>query len=435
MARSPAGVCGRPREDSPVAIGEDGPVARTPRKGALRIGIVCPYDWQVPGGVSVHIRELTESLIARGHRVNVLAPADEGASDLPTWLTPAGKALAVPFNGSVARVRIGLGVTQRTREWIREGRFDVIHIHEPLTPGLSLAASRTTSVPTVGTFHAAAEQGIALAIAGTLLSSVIMRLDKRIVVSGAARETLESMADEDDLPLLDPIEIPNFIDLSRSASGVPRPEFQGADGTLLFLGRTDEPRKGLSVLLEAIPALIEAKPHLRILIAGPGDVDDVVEDIDWHYRHNVSVLGSVDEETKSALFASADIYVAPHLGGESFGIVLIEAMAAGTPVIASNLDAFRQVLDNGRCGILFERGDAQALVAEVLSLLDDKERQRRIADLGLARAAAFDREEVVSRIVSVYEDAIGEAHDEHLHDVAVMRRRRIAGRAVARSRG
>ena len=383
----------------------------------------------------MHIRELAQSLIARGHHVNVLAPADEEARDLPSWLTPAGKALAVPFNGSVARVRIGPGAAQRTREWIRDGDFDVIHIHEPLTPGLSLAASRNTLVPTVGTFHAAAEQGIALAIAGTLLSSVIMRLDKRIVVSGAARETLESMADEDDLDLLNPIEIPNFIDLSRSASGVPRTEFQGADGTLLFLGRTDESRKGLSVLLEAIPALIEAKPHVRILIAGPGDVEEVEENIDWHYRHNVSVLGAVDEETKASLFASADIYVAPHLGGESFGIVLIEAMAAGTPVIASNLEAFRQVLDNGRCGILFERGDAQALVAEVLSLLDDRERQRQLAQRGLTRAAQFDREAVVSRILDVYEEAIGEAHEEHLHDVARMRRRRIAGRALARSRG
>lgn len=409
------------------------PVARNGTQ-RLRIGIVCPYDWQVPGGVSVHIRELTQSLLEQGHHVNVLAPADEDATNLPEWLTPAGKALAVPFNGSVARVRFGPGVAQRTRDWIRDGRFDVVHIHEPLTPGLSLAASRSTAVPTVGTFHAAAEQGLALTIAGTLLSSVIMRLDKRIVVSGAALETLESMVDEDDLPDLDPIEIPNFIDLTRSSSGVPRAEFQGADGTLLFLGRTDEARKGLSVLLEAIPALLEAKPHLRILIAGPGDVEEVEEEIDWHHRHNVTVLGAVDEATKSDLFASADIYIAPHLGGESFGIVLIEAMAAGTPVIASNLDAFRTVLDSGRCGILFERGDSQALVAEVLSLLGDKNRQRHLAELGLQRAAQFDREEVVSRILAVYKAAIGQAHDEHLHDVARMRRRRIAGRAVARSR-
>jgi phosphatidyl-myo-inositol alpha-mannosyltransferase len=399
----------------------------------VRIGIVCPYDWQVPGGVQVHVRELVLSLLERGHEVRVLAPADDEAGDLPPWLDPAGRAVPVPFNGSVARLRFGPRVAARTRAWVRDGRFDVVHVHEPLTPGLSLAVSRMSSVPVVATFHAATEPSLARTIAASLLRNIVVRLDRRIVVSEAARETLDSFA-EDHGPAIEALEIPNFID-TRNRMNVPTlDDLRGAGGTLVFLGRTDEPRKGLAVLLSAVPALVAARPRIRILIAGPGDGDEVREAVDWKHRHNVSVLGEVDEATKRSLFATADLYVAPNLGGESFGIVLIEAMAAGTPVVASDLEAFARVLEDGRSGQLFARGDSQALAQSVLGLLDDAAELERLRTEGLRRASEFDRERVVDQIEAVYEGMMGPAHRDHVHAVALERRARIAARAVARSR-
>jgi phosphatidyl-myo-inositol alpha-mannosyltransferase len=401
------------------------------KSSGMRIGIVCPYDWQTPGGVQGHVHQLALSLLERGHQVRVLAPADEDSDDLPRWLDPAGRGLPVRFNGSVARVRITPGTGVRTRNWVRGGDFDVIHVHEPLTPGLSLVVSRMTSVPVVGTFHAAAEQGIAMSLASTLLGNVIVRLDKRIVVSAAARETLMGLVDDGDV---EAVEIPNFIDTRGLLEAPVIDSLRGPDGTIVFLGRTDESRKGLDVLLEAVPLLLEKRPNLRIVIAGPGDIEEVRSTVDWAHRHNVVVLGEVDEATKRSLFTTADIYVAPNLGGESFGIVLLEAMAAGTPVVASDLDAFSSVLEGGASGRLFPRGDAHALADNILALLTDEVELDRLRQAGLRRASEFDRERVVDRIEDVYKSMIGPAHLDHVHAVALTRRARIAARAAARVR-
>ena len=399
----------------------------------LRVGIVCPYDWTVPGGVQAHVRDLAETLLERGHDVSVLAPADEDTPGLPEWLVPAGRALPVPFNGSVARVRLGPGVPFRTRQWIRAGNFDVVHVHEPLTPGLSLAAARQQTVPVVGTFHAAAEQGFALTLVSTLLSNVLERMDARIVVSNAARITLAMLADEEPEEL-DCVEIPNFIDVGSFASAQVDPQVSAAGPTLLFVGRIDEPRKGLQVLLDALPVLIRRHPTVQVLVAGPGDVDDLVDVIPKRVRSHVRMLGVVDDVTKRTLFASADLYVAPNLGGESFGIVLAEAMAAGTAVLASDLPAFAAVLDDGRAGRLFTTGDARALADAAATLLDDPLARQSLADAGRARARMYDRDEVVDRIVEVYRDVVGDAHEVHLQIHALARRTRIAQRAGSRRR-
>ena len=397
---------------------------------SMRIGIVCPYDWQVPGGVQAHVRDLALCLMHRGHTINVLAPADEDDPDYPEWFTPAGRAVPVPFNGSVARVKLGPGSAARVRTWMDENQFDVVHVHEPLTPGLGLAVSRSLSLtPVVGTFHAAAEPGFALSVASTLLSRVVTRLDARIVVSGAARSTLQAVSDDADVVAE---EIPNFVDVAAFASGSIRPEFRGTDGTIVFLGRVDEPRKGLEVLLSALPALIEARPHIKVLIAGPGDVEAVEKSVDWHFRHNVSVLGLIDEQTKRDLMKSADVYVAPHLGGESFGIVLIEAMAAGAAVVASDLPAFTAVVEGGVSGRLFETGNSGELAEAVLEVLSDNALATTLVAAGLRRAGDFDTQSVVDRIERVYASVTGHAHQEHVHDVVSRRRRRIAERASRR---
>ena len=404
-----------------------------PTSGLLRVGIVCPYDWTVPGGVQAHVRDLAETLLIRGHHVSVLAPADEETPDLPEWLVPAGRALPVPFNGSVARVRMGPGVPFRTRQWIRAGDFDLVHVHEPLTPGLALAAARQQSVPVVGTFHAAAEQGFALTLASTLLSNVLERMDARIVVSAAARATLAMLADEDP-DELDCIEIPNFIDVDAFSSAQPDPRLQSPGPVVAFVGRIDEPRKGLQVLIDALPQLIRRHPSVQVLVAGPGDIDHLVDVIPKRVRSHVRMLGIVDESTKRSLFASADLYIAPNLGGESFGIVLAEAMAAGTPVLASDLPAFAAVLDGGRAGRLFATGDARALATAAADLLDDHDQRRHLAHAGRERARMYDRDEVVDRILEVYRDAVGDAHEVHLQIHALARRTRIAQRAGTRRR-
>lgn len=400
----------------------------------LRIGIVCPYDWTVPGGVQSHVRDLAETLRHRGHEVSVLAPADEETPDLPPWLVPAGRALPVPFNGSVARVRMGPGVAFRTRQWIRSGAFDVVHVHEPLTPGLALAAARQQVVPVVGTFHAAAEQGFALTLASTLLRNVLDRIDARIVVSEAARNTVAMLADEPP-EQLDCIEIPNFVDVAPFMASAPDPRWRHGGPVVVFLGRMDEPRKGLQVLLDALPLLLRRHPATRVLVAGPGDIDDVMEVIPKRVRSHVQLLGVVDEPVKRALLASADVYVAPNLGGESFGIVLVEAMAAGTAVVASDLAAFAAVLDGGRAGRLFRTGDARALADVVADLLDDDAGRRALAQAGRNHVQQFDRSVVVDRILEVYREVLGSAHDIHLQIHALARRTRIADRASGRRQG
>jgi len=364
----------------------------------MRIGIVCPYSFDVPGGVQRHVHDLAEALLLQGHEVSVLAPADEDAP-LPSYVVPAGRALPVRYNGSVARLVFGPVSAARVRRWLTAGDFDVIHVHEPFTPSLSLlAVLAARDEPVVATFHTAMTRSRALHAASGVLQLVLERLTARIAVSPAARKVqVEHLGG-------DAWVIPNGVPVQRHATAEPLPGWPGASGAIGFLGRFNEPRKGFSILKDAFTGLALARPGLRLLVAGPGEADEALAGVAPEVARRITFLGMVDEARKARMLRSVDVYVAPNTGGESFGMILTEAMAAGAPVVASDLEAFRRVLDDA--GALFPVGDATALAATLATVLDDPDRRASMARRGEAVVAPYDWAEVSRRVLEVYHLAI-----------------------------
>lgn len=366
---------------------------------SLRVGIVCPYSFDAPGGVQFHIRDLAEALMAQGHTVSVLAPADED-TPIPDYITSAGKAIPVKYNGSVARMTFGPRTAAKVRRWLKEGQFDVLHLHEPVTPSLSMLALWIARGPIVATMHTALIRSRALQAAYPLVRQSLEKISARIAVSEDARRTLvEHMGG-------DAVVIPNGVYVDTFEAAEPDPRWVGTPDapTIAFLGRLDEPRKGLPVLTRAVPEILRAVPGARFLVAGRGDDgrDAALAELGEHAA-SVEFLGSISDEEKAALLSSVDLYVAPQTGGESFGIVLVEAMSAGACVVASDLGAFERVLDDGRAGYVFQVGDSADLARTVLeALADPQERARRTA-LASTAVRQYDWSTVTSQVLTVYE--------------------------------
>ncbi|SCK43756.1 glycosyltransferase family 4 protein [Streptomyces sp. WMMB 322] len=360
----------------------------------MRIGIVCPYSWDVPGGVQFHVRDLAEHLDGLRHEVSVLAPSDD-ETPLPPYVVSAGRAVPVPYNGSVARLNFGFLSAARVRRWVHDGRFDVLHIHEPATPSLALLTCWAAQGPIVATFHTSNPRSRAMIAAYPILQPALEKISARIAVSEYARRTfVEHLGG-------DAVVIPNGVDVDFFARAQPKAEWQG--GTIGFIGRIDEPRKGLPVLMKALPRILRSLPGTRLLVAGRGDEEEAVGGLPEHVRERVEFLGMVSDEDKARLLRSVDLYVAPNTGGESFGIILVEAMSAGAPVLASDLDAFAQVLDGGGAGELFPNEDPDALADAAVRLLSDTERRERLRTYGSRHVRRFDWSTVGADILSVYE--------------------------------
>ncbi|MEU7431622.1 glycosyltransferase family 4 protein [Streptomyces sioyaensis] len=386
----------------------------------MKIGIVCPYAWDVPGGVQFHIRDLADHLIRLGHEVSVLAPADDD-TPLPPYVVSAGRAVPVPYNGSVARLNFGLLSAARVRRWLQHGAFDVIHIHEPASPSLGLLTCWAAQGPIVATFHTSNPRSRAMIAAYPILQPALEKIRARIAVSEYARRTLVEHLGGD------AVVIPNGVDVDFFASAEPKAEWQGR--TIGFIGRIDEPRKGLPVLMKALPSILAEVPDARLLVAGRGDEEEAVAALPAEMRSRVEFLGMVSDEDKARLLRSVDVYVAPNTGGESFGIILVEAMSAGAPVLASDLDAFAQVLDQGEAGELFANEDADALAASAVRLLGDPGRLGELRERGSRHVRRFDWSTVGADILAVYETvmtgagATSVATDER---VGLRARRRLA---------
>jgi phosphatidylinositol alpha-mannosyltransferase len=365
----------------------------------VRIGIVCPYSFDVPGGVQNHVRDLAETLIRLGHEVSVLGPADEDA-ELPPYVVSAGRAVPVPYNGSVARLAFGPLSAARVRRWLVAGDFDVLHVHEPFSPSLSLLAVLSARGPVVATFHTAMTRSRAMAAAQGVLQLVSEKITGRIAVSELARKVqVEHLGNS-------AWEIPNGVDVARFAGAQPLPGWPGTGSAIGFLGRYTESRKGFSLLRDAFALLAPRRPGLRLLVAGRGEPDDVVRDLPADIRERIVFLGMVSDEVKTRMLRSVDVYVAPNTGGESFGMILTEAMAAGTAVVASDLDAFRRVLDNGRAGALFRTGDQWALAALLDRLLDDPVARKALVARATEVVSGYDWPVVAVRVLEVYTTAI-----------------------------
>jgi phosphatidylinositol alpha-mannosyltransferase len=365
----------------------------------MRVGLVCPYSFDVPGGVQNHVQDLAETLIGLGHEVSVLAPSDDEAY-LPPYVVSAGRSVPVRYNGSVARLAFGPISAARVRRWLSAGRFDVLHVHEPVTPSLSMLAVLYARVPVVATFHTATTRSRAMAAAQGALRVVLEKITARIAVSDLARRVQVEHLDGGAW------EIPNGVAVAKFADAVPLPGWPGPGGAVGFLGRFTESRKGFPILLNALSRLVPHRPDLRLLVAGPGDPDEVMAERARAIRERVTFLGKVSEPDKARMLRSVDLYVAPNTGGESFGMILTEAMAAGTPVVASDLDAFRRVLDGGRAGALFPIGDADALAGTIGTFLDDPDGRADLARRAARVVAGFDWPVVAARVVEVYATAI-----------------------------
>ncbi len=358
----------------------------------MRVGIVSPYPWDVPGGVVAHIADLAEALIARGHDVAVMTPVDDDETPLPNYVTRAGRSVPIPYNGSVSRLLLGPVSAARVRRWLHDGEFDVLHVHSPETFSLSLLALGNARGPIVATFHAANPRSRILSMMQSSLQVYLEKLSGSIAVSPAARKTIVDHLGGD------AVVVPNGVHIAKYAGALPLPGWPGDSGAIGFVGRVDEPRKGLDVLLAALPWIRREHPGVRLLVAGPGKVDGPVD--------GVTFLGRVSDADKARLLASVDVFAAPNTGGESFGIVLLEAMAAGAPIVASDLDAFARVLEDGELGDLAATGDPISLAAACSGLLSSPARRDQLRTAARHAVARYDWSVVCGEVLRVYETAI-----------------------------
>ena len=360
--------------------------------------MVCPYGWDTPGGVQTHIRELTEHLITEGHHVSVLAPVSDDSIEIEDYVVNAGKPISIPINGSVARVLFGPIASSRAKQWIASGDFDLLHLHEPAIPSLSLLACSAAEGPLVGTFHVSTPKKKAIYAIGPILEPIVEKLTARIAVSELARSTLKDHFETD------AVVIPNGIDGNKYVNAKRSAEYSG-ENTIGFIGRFEEPRKGLQVLLDSLPIVTRFIPDVKYLIAGPGESKDYIKNIDPQLRNRIKFLGFLTDEMKESFLKSVKIYVAPNTGGESFGIILTEALSAGTAVVASDIPAFKAVLENGDAGTLFTNENSEELAKVLVTLLRDGEKREKLSENGKLSAQKYDWQVVAEQIENIYEMA------------------------------
>ena len=361
--------------------------------------MVCPYGWDTPGGVQSHMRDLAEYLIGEGHFVSILAPISDDAVSFEDYVVNAGKPISIPVNGSVARVLFGPLASSRAKQWIASGDFDLLHLHEPAIPSLSLLACSAAEGPLVGTFHVSTPKKKAIYAIGPILEPIVEKLTARIAVSELARSTLKDHFDTD------AVVIPNGIDGQKYANAPITKEFSGPN-TIGFMGRFEEPRKGLQVLIDSLAIVARFVPDVKYLIAGPGDSDEFVKNLNPQLQNRITFLGRLSDRQKESFLKSVEIYVAPNTGGESFGIILTEALSARTAVVASDIPAFKAVLENGEVGALFRNEDSSDLAKVIVALLRDDARREKLATNGKLSAQKYDWQVVAEQIESVYEMAI-----------------------------
>jgi phosphatidylinositol alpha-mannosyltransferase len=363
----------------------------------VRIGMICPYSFDAPGGVQAHVVDLTEELRRRGHTVRVLAPGRPENAPV-SGMTLTGPGVPIPYNGSVARLSFGPAAWRATRQWLRREPLDVLHIHEPNAPGVGMFALAMASGPITATFHTSTSGSMILGAADGALAPLLEKIRGRIAVSTLARRwQMEALGS-------DAVEIPNGVDVASFRDVDAGAERSGAP-TVAFLGRYDEPRKGMDVLVAALPAVLAEVPGLRLRIMGDGDERALRSRLPSGL--DVEFLGRVDDARKAAVLAGSDVYCAPNTGGESFGIVLVEAMAAGTAVVASDLDAFRRVLRDGECGELAAVGDPAALAASLVGVLGDDARRDGLRTRAAEAVREYDWPVVAERVIRVYETVRG----------------------------
>jgi len=362
----------------------------------MRIALVSPYSWSHPGGVSRHIEALAGELAAAGHDARVLAPFDGDPSDVPDGLVSLGPTVGLPFNGSVSRLALTPYAASTLRRELRGGGFDVVHVHEPVAPVPSWLALAVADAPLVGTFHTYSDHVLPHAVAALWGSRRnLNRLHVRIAVSEAAAWTGRRFFGGEYRI------VPNGVTLPPGGLPAPRRRTPGEPLEIAFVGQAVE-RKGLPVLLRAFEALREHVPA-RLTVVGTEEAELAPLLAD---ARGVRALGRVDDEVKHAALARAHVLCAPSLGGESFGMVLTEAFAAGTPVVASEIAGYRGVVEHGSDGLLVPPGDALALAETLRDLAYDPERLERLGERAGRSAERYAWPRVAEQVMAAYEDAL-----------------------------
>lgn len=376
---------------------------RLSRECGVRIGVVSPYAWTVPGGVNNHIMSLVEHLERRGHQTWVIAPAGDllhAPTSLPNNFISAGRAIPVKANGSIAYVSPWPLMLQKMGRIFAGCDLDLVHVHEPTIPAAGAAATMAARIPVVGTFHAAGTASGYYQRYRPLADRIMASISVRIAVSETARECVFANFPGDYRV------IPNGIDVERYSIA----RMAGkTKGRILFIGRV-EPRKGLSVLLEAFSSLRRRMPEASLVLAGPSP-----EELGALTRsrngggdrlEGIEALGRVSLEMKLEQMRKAEVLCAPSLGGESFGIVLTEALAAGIPVVASDIPGYRAVLAEGAAGLLVPPSEPSALENALFSLLQSPDLRRDMSSAGIARAERYSWDRVIEQVLEAYEDAL-----------------------------
>lgn len=361
----------------------------------LNIGMVCPYDWSVPGGVKSHVIGLSERLRELGHQVSIFAPTTDDDSD---EVVSAGDSVPVPFNGAISRVKFDPVAFRRAQQWLRKNDFDVLHLHEPLSLSISPIVAWTASGPIVATQHAAYDYSVAVKSGRFLANSVLERCTVRIAVSELARRSvLESVGG-------DALIIPNGIDVSYFRNAIPSRAFPESDFQVLFIGRLEDERKGLAELLVGFEAARDAGFDIKLAIVGMGELPAEYEELSASSRAAIKVIGPVSDAEKASLLRGTDLFIAPNLSGESFGIILTEAMSAGAAIAASNIEAFRLVLAEGKAGLLFDPTPA-GIAAALINAISNPAKMAELAEIGSKLVWRYDWDLVTDRVLDCYDSA------------------------------
>lgn len=378
----------------------------------MKVAMVSPYDFSWPGGVNAHVTQLSAELRQRGHEVTVIAPRTP-ANPLaqcgsPDYFIPMGRSVPLSAGGSTARVTLSWWLWPRVRQLMARERFDLVHVHEPLAPLLPLMFLHHSNAVNVGTFHAFSDGQQLYRWSRYALRTWHQRLHGRIAVSEAARTFVAPHFPQRQYRV-----IPNGIDFQRFAAANPLPELQDDRKNILFVGRKDE-RKGLRYLLEAFAILLEIRRDLRLVVVGPGEPDrtceSLIDTINGVDRGMVRITGPVSDEDLPRHYASADVFCSPATGGESFGIVLLEAMAAGAPVVASNISGYRDVVAHERNGMLVSPRDPSAIAAAIVNVIDNPELAGRLSNAGKQVAQDHRWQRVASEVEDYYQHCMEEAN-------------------------
>jgi phosphatidylinositol alpha-mannosyltransferase len=373
----------------------------------MKIALISPYDFAFPGGANNNVIHTATCFREWGHEVTIVGPSSDDSASLPPCFIPAeGGVLSFPFAGSMARVNLSPRVYRQAKKLLQQEQFDVIHLHEPMTPAFPLAALRHAPLcpksVIVGTFHAYRETSASYYYGKPILRRFFQRLDGRIAVSSAARDYIASYFEGDY------VIIPNGIDVERFGDphAEPWPRYEDGMLNILFVGRLEK-RKGFRFLLSAFHQVKRHVPEARLIVAGAYDGDDqqpFLEYVQEHQLADVCFVGWVSDEDLPRYYRSCDIFCAPSTGYESFGLILLEAMAAGKPIVTCDIPGYRTVMEDGQQGLMVPPEDDRALAQALVRLSRDPATRGAMGRRGRARARVYAWQLVSEQVMAYYQE-------------------------------